>query len=150
MATSVRPSPTTIAIGQIPERGTFVKTPHDGAVEYLESAIPQEMVTTILFEEIGAIELINMSRHDIIDGIPVNYTLVGNLTELQTMFNSNNIVSGFETRDTYFNQFPIDIGNRMEEVYFNDDGDLVIELSEMGVDESVEVMVLADGIIYTV
>lgn len=108
------------------------------------------MITTLLFEDIGGVELINISRHDIIDGTSVNYSLVGNLTSLNTMFNSSNIISGFEAKDTYTNQYPIDIGQRIQKVIFDEEGNMVIDFIDMSPDEDVEVMILSDGILYSV
>ena len=130
-------------------RSPYVKMPHDSAVQYNEDALPQEMLVQLLFEDIGGSELINVSRHDTIDGDPVNYSLVGNLTTIRMMFNSNNILSGFDNKDTYLNQHSVDIGQRISSVSFNDQGDLVIDLEDMPNDESIEIMILADGMIYT-
>lgn len=130
-------------------RSPYVKMPHDSAVQYNEDALPQEMLVQLLFEDIGGSELINVSRHDTIDGEPINYSLVGNLTTIRMMFNSNNILSGFDNKDTYLNQHSVDIGQRISSVSFNNQGDLVIDLEEMPNDESIEIMILADGMIYT-
>ena len=147
---AVRAVPQSVMFGTVVQKDSYVKTPHEDAVLYSEKALPEEMLTRILFEEIGGVELISISRQDIINGVEVNYSLVGNLSNLQSMFNSNNIISGFESRDTHTNQYPIDIGQRIDTVEFNDQGDLIVDFNEIGSDESVEVMILASGTLYEV
>ena len=127
---------------------SYVKTAAPDVVDYNEQAIPTEMITSILFEEVGGIELINIVRHDTIGGISIDYSLVGNIPEIDLMFNSNNIISGFENRDTYLNQFPIDIWHRLNGVSISEDGDLVIDLHTIEAGEEVEVQILTDGKIY--
>ena len=129
---------------------SYVKTPDAGAVNYNEQNVPLEMITSILFEEVGGAELINIARHDTIDGIDVDYSLVGNISEINAMFNSNNIISGFEARDTYLNQFPIDVWQRLDSISMNEEGDLVVNLNSVESGEEIEVQILTDGIIYTV
>lgn len=146
----VNPVPIQIQFQSYQGGPSYVKPADNGIVDYNEAALPQEMITTLLFEDIGGVELINISRHDIIDGTSVNYSLVGNLTSLNTMFNSSNIISGFEAKDTYTNQYPIDIGQRIQKVIFDEEGNMVIDFIDMSPDEDVEVMILSDGILYSV
>lgn len=147
---ATRAVPQSVQLGTIVDKDSYVKTAHDNTVTYYEQNVPEEMLTSILFEDIGGIELINISRQDIVNGISVNYSLIGNLKEIESMFNSKNIISSFETTKTNTNQYPIDIGQRIEDVFFNDNGDLTVEFNEIGIDESVEVMILADGKLYNV
>ena len=42
----------------------YVKAPDAGIVNYNEQNIPPEMITSILFEEVGGAELINIDNVD--------------------------------------------------------------------------------------
>ena len=123
---------------------------HAGAVASTEQKYPQEFITDLLFDQVGGIELSILSRQDMVDGIDVIYSIIANLSDVHDEFNSNNIITGFENRDTYVNQYPIDINMRLRGVSFDDDGNLVVELNDLSPDEDLEVMVLSDGRIYTV
>ena len=126
-----------------------IKTADDNIVNYMDDPVNNAMLTDLLYEDLSGSELINISRHDIIDGTPVSYSLVSNLSDIQDMFNSRNIMSGFASKDTFFNQYTIDIMQRLNKIYFNDDGDLIIEFSNIESDENVELQIMVDGIIYT-
>ena len=128
----------------------YVKSAHNSAVQTNEESVPNEMITALLFEEVGGSELALLSRHDTIGGIDVDYSLIGNLSSVNSMFNSNNIITGFEQRDTYVNHHQTDISPDLETVYFNDQGDLVIEVNDVSDDEEIEAVLLVDGMIYTV
>lgn len=145
----VSPTPMSVYFNSAETYQESVRMPDPSIVKYNEDAVPQEMITALLFEDVGGIELATISRHDIIDGIDVSYSIVGNITDILDMFNSNNIISGFEDRDTYFNQYPIDIGILIQDVSINDDGDLVIEFSDLSQEDNVEVSFLADGTMYS-
>lgn len=146
----VMATPWMLPYGTTGSNTSTVKMPDTNIVNYQEAGLPQEMITDLLYEDIGGGELINISRHDIIDGTPVTYTVISNLSDINTMFNSTNIIPGFETRDTYLNQYSLDIGQRINEVGFDDDGSLVIDFGEIGLDENVEVHILVNGIIYVI
>ena len=146
----IRATPMTVPPANQSVFYNYVRTPNAGVVNYNEQSVPMEMITSILFEEIGGAELVNIMRHDTIGGVAIDYSLVGNISEINEMFNSNNIISGFEARGTYLNQFPIDIWQRLDTVEINDEGDLVIDLNSVESGEEVEVQILIDGIIYTV
>ena len=146
----IPPVPAILKFGVIVgQEQNYVKTATSNVVQSIPESVPTAMIEQLLFKEIGGVELINISRHDIIDGVPVNYSLIADLTDINYLFNSNNIISGFEDRYTYFNQKQIDIGDYITNVYFNEDGDIVIEFEDIEQDQNIEVMMLADGILYS-
>lgn len=148
MTVSVRSSPA-VVFSEQNAYVNYVKAAHSSKVQYSEETMPEEMITHLLFEEVGGSELILLSRHDTIDGIDIDYSLIGNLSAINTMFNSNNIITGFETRDTYFNQHQMEAGPELSSVFFNDNGDLEIEMGDLTEGQSIEVVFLTDGIMYT-
>ena len=126
-----------------------------------DSLVPIDLMTDLLFENIGGQEIITISRNDIINGQDVSYNLIGNLGKVQRQYNSKNIFSLPETSETYFKNFSIrfDIhvpengtGPNGERVYVEqngtdttDRGDLIIDVVNMEVNERVDVEVLRRG-----
>jgi hypothetical protein len=98
------------------------------------------------FEELGGQELINLSRHDLIDGINVVYNPIANLSRLRQRFNPNNIIESDYLSQNEEKNATIDIISRgMSEPYFNDLGQLVVELDIIRPEENIEVQVANSG-----
>lgn len=98
------------------------------------------------FEELGGTELINLSRYDLIDGIDVSYRPIANLSNLRRRFNPNNIIALDILSDNEFSKFSIDLLSRgMSEPYFDDSGNLVVELDIIRSEENIEVEVSLSG-----
>jgi hypothetical protein len=114
-----------------------------------------EIMSDLVFENIGGQELINISRNDIINGQDVVYSLIRNLKDIYIQYNTNNIISLENTSDTYFKNFPIKLelklpnsgtGPNGETVYIDPTtGDLVINVSSLEPDEQVDVEILDSG-----
>jgi hypothetical protein len=100
------------------------------------------------FEQLGGTELINISRHDLIDGINVVYNPIANLSRLRRRFNPNNIIALDILSENQFSQFSIDLLSRgIYEPYFNDDGNLVIEVDIIRPQENIEAEISESGTI---
>jgi len=126
-----------------------------------ESSVPVDIMTELIFEDIGGQEIITISRNDIINGQEVSYNLIGNLSKIQKQYNSKNIFSLPETSEKYFKNFAIrfDIhvpekgtGPNDERVYVesvgtdvSDAGDLIIDVINMEINERVDVEILRRG-----
>jgi len=94
------------------------------------------------FEELGGQELINLSRHDLIDGINVVYNPIANLSRLRQRFNPNNIIESDFLSQNEARNATIDIISRgMYEPVFDDQGRLVVEIDIMRPEENIEVQV---------
>lgn len=105
-----------------------------------------ELLTQLFFEEMGGVELISMSRSDMIDGIDVSYSPIANLSALRRRFNPNNIIASSSRESDYFKGFGIDIEARGAHVpYFDADGNLVIEIDIVGLTEIVELDIATSG-----
>lgn len=138
---------------------TSVKVPEKGIVQYNASDIPQEMVSDLLFTDVGGQELLLVSRWDTVDGQPVSYSLVTDLNQNARGFNSSGILTNSEGKQDYFRQFSIDVANRMSEINslnasapgisLNSAGDLVIDFDAINDNESVEVEIVNSGTVYT-
>lgn len=121
-----------------------------------EEAISPELLIELQYEDISGTELINISRSDIIDGQNVVYSPVKNLSSLRRRYNPNNIISVPSTATSSFSKYAIDLILRVGEdpntglpyePYFDDNGDLVIEIEDVREDEIIEVEVDSSGTI---
>jgi len=115
-----------------------------------DEALPIEIMTDLIFEDIGGQELIDISRNDIINGETISYQLIKNLSFIQQQYNPNNILSLQQTSDKYFNNFPIKLNLRADStvIYRNSQtGGIIIELNDIAEDEEVEVQIATNGII---
>lgn len=98
------------------------------------------------FEELGGTELISLSRHDIIDGINISYNPIANLSKLRKRFNPNNIIAIDALSKNEFSKYSIDLLSRgINEPYFNDNGDLVIEVDIIRPEENIEAEISLGG-----
>ena len=98
------------------------------------------------FEELGGTELINLSRYDLIDGIDVSYRPIANLSRLRRRFNPNNIIALDILSDNEFSKFNINLLSRgMNEPYFDDSGNLVVEIDIIRPQENIEVEISLSG-----
>jgi hypothetical protein len=120
--------------------------------------VPIEIMTDLIFENIGGQELINIARNDTINGQTVIYQPIKNLTAIQQQYNPNNIVSLQSTSDKYFQNFSIKFDDKVpdeptgpngEHVYIDPQtGELVVEAVNLEPDEQIEVEITISGTIY--
>ena len=138
---SARPIP-------IPVSTNFsVKQPEASLVKYNSDTLPEQLITDLLFEDIGGTELISLSRHDTINGQDIVYSLIRNLSILNKDFNPNNIISG-QRSSSEIDQYSLDIASKLQSVTLNSSGDLIIEFSSIGNDEYVDIQLSTNGTIY--
>jgi hypothetical protein len=117
--------------------------------------LPAEIMTDLIFENIGGQELINISRNDIINGQDVSYSPIKNLKDIYIQYNPNNIIRLESTSDTYFKNFSIKLESKIpaygtgpngEVVYIDPTtGDLIINISSLEPDEQVDIEILDSG-----
>lgn len=113
-----------------------------------DEPISPEFLLELQYEDLSGSELINISRSDIIDGQNVVYSPIKNLSGLRRRYNPNNIISSTSTANSTFSKFAIDLISRgIYEPYFNDNGDLVIEIDISKEDEVIEVEIDSSGTI---
>jgi hypothetical protein len=126
-----------------------VKQPAPSLVTYNAETLPQELIVDLLFEDVGGTELINVSRHDTINGQNVVYSLVSNLSILNRSFNPNNILAG-QMSYSQFSEYSLDIASKLVGISLDAGGNLVIEFSSIGNDEYAEIELSSDGTIYRI
>jgi hypothetical protein len=135
-----------------------VKTAPIDTILFNEEAVPIQIMSDLIFENIGGQELINIARNDTVNGQNIIYQPIKNLTSIQQEYNPNNIVALQATSDKYFQNFSIKFENKVpqvgsgpngEHVYIDStNGSLVIELVNLDSDEQVEMEITTSGTIY--
>jgi hypothetical protein len=69
-----------------------------------------EIMTDLIFEDIGGYELATISRHDLVNGQKVIYSPIKNLTDLYLQYNPNNVLR-LQASDSYLKALPLSIFN---------------------------------------
>jgi hypothetical protein len=110
------PSPTPALPQYKPDRTNLyssVKMAPKDTIIFDESNVNIAQIEDLLFEDIGAVELANISRHDLIDGQSVSYSAIKNLSSLKRRFDPNNIIASSLSLQSFFSQFSIDLNSRI-------------------------------------
>lgn len=150
-------TPTVAATVSIPITPPVKTAPID-TILFNDETVPIEVMTDLIFENIGGHELINIARNDTVNGQKIIYQPIKNLNILQQQYSSVNLVGIEGTSDTYFKNFSIKMENKIpnigngpngENVYIDPTtGDLVIEAVNLQNDEQIEIQILVNGTIY--
>ena len=151
MASAIPLTPDTTASSA--DTGVLAATTNLIITSYDET--PLEVMTDLIFEDIGGQEIINISRTDIVNGQDIIYQPIKNLASINYQYNPQNILALQDTSENYFKKFPINaaikvptIGTGLNgsTVYIDEaTGNLVIELVNIEDDEQVEVQILRNG-----
>lgn len=149
-------APSTPAPPPVPPLPTFsrmtapdknIKPAPSDIIQFDDGAVDIALIQDLLYEDIGAVELANISRTDLIDGQDVLYSPIRNLSSVRREFNPNNIIATSYSTD-YFSRFGIDLDSRgVYEPYFDEDGNLIIEIETVNDGEEIQVQILSSGTI---
>jgi hypothetical protein len=133
-----------------------VKQADPDIVLFDEEPLSPELLLELQYEDLAGTELINISRSDIIDGQNVLYSPIKNLASLRRKYNPNNIIALPAVSSSLFSKYAIDLVLRIGEdpatglpyePYFDENGNLVIEIEDVREDEIVEIEVDSNGTI---
>jgi hypothetical protein len=157
--TATPPSPSVTNLN-LPPTTLAIKTATPDIVLFDEEAIDIDEAFDLIFENVGALELISISRSDIINGQKISYQPIKNLSSIQQRYNPNNIISLQQTADKYFAGFSIKLedkipnegnGENGKNIYIDEaSGDLIIELVNLNDDEQIETQITLSGTIYEI
>jgi hypothetical protein len=135
-----------------------VKTAPIDTILFDDAAVPIEIMSDLIFENIGGQELISIVRSDIVNGQKISYQPIKNLSSIQQQYNPNNILGLQQTANRLFAGFSIkledkipEVGNGLngENIYFDEStGDLIIEFINLNNDEQIETQITVNGTIY--
>lgn len=150
-----------------PDTGDFsfppppVMVPERDVVNLATEQLDAKTIENLLFENIGANELIKFVRHDTVEGNNPSYNIISNLSDIRRKFNPDELIS-VQTSDSNFISNSINLNNKIpsdeyleslgltDYVYIDDSGNLVIEVVNMRDKEVVEVQIDSNGTIYEV
>jgi hypothetical protein len=125
-----------------------IKQADPDVILFNEDAVSPERLIELQYEDVSGIELINISRSDIVDGVDVAYSPVKNLSSLRRKYNPNNIIALPANSSSYFSKFGINLVLRgIYEPDFDDQGNLVIEIANVFEDEIIEAEIDTNGTI---
>lgn len=135
------------------------KVPGRDVIQFNENEVSIEGITNLLFEDIGAIELINMVRRDTVDGQNPYYSIISNLSSIKREFDPTQIISRQKPNQSFFDIFAINLDEKIPDslyleqnnidnfFYIDDNGDFIIELDNLNEDEIIELEISQSGTI---
>lgn len=149
-----QPSTTTYK-SAIATNAEFVKVATPDLILFNNEQVPVELMTDLIFENIGSQEMINIARNDMLNGADVLYQPIKNVTDLRYQYHPQNILNLQDNTNTYFKNFLIKFEDKIPNkgngpdgspVYIDPTtGNLVIDLINLNPDEQVEVQILNAG-----
>lgn len=132
---------------------TKVATPD--LILFNNEQVPIELMTDLIFENIGSQEIINIARNDMLNGTDVLYQPIKNITSLRYQYNPQNILGLQDNTNTYFKNFSIKFEDKVPNegngpygspVYIDPlTGNLIIDVVNLNNDEQIEVQILNSG-----
>jgi hypothetical protein len=124
-------------------------------IDVLNDPLSYEVMTELIFQDIGGQELINISRADAINGQNIMYSIVKNLKNLMLDYNSNNIIKLGGTSDVLFKNFSIRLEDRLPKygkgtsgsiVYIEEGtGNIAVNVVNIDDEEQVEIEIINQG-----
>lgn len=112
-----------------------------------DEVVAAQIMTDLIFQDIGGQEIINIARNDMINGQNVIYQPIKNITSLFSQYNPQNIVTIHGTDKDYFKNFAINLSDKLLEwpyMLIEGNGDLVILVDNMLPSESIEVQTISN------
>lgn len=80
-----------------------------------DSTLPVDLMTDLIFEQVGGQEIINVSRNDLLNGQRKGYTLISNTDRINKEYNSKNLIRISGTIQEKFDNFAIKLGPKVPE-----------------------------------
>lgn len=154
----VTPLPTVVP----PPTPAPVKMPSRDVVSLVDPGIDSATIQNLLFENIGATELVKFTRHDTVDGINPYYDIISNLSDIKRRYDPASLISLQKPESSFFDIYTIKLDQKIPDqsylnqnnlsdyIYIDTNGDLVIELTNLASDEIIEVEIDTSGTIYEV
>lgn len=135
-----------------------VRTAPIDTILFDDSSVPIEIMTDLIFEDIGGQEIISIVRNDTVNGQNIIYQPIKNLSLINQQYNPNNILALQGTSNKYFENFIIKLSDKIpsegngpngQNIYINEDtADIVLDLINLDQDEQAEFHFRIDGTIY--
>jgi hypothetical protein len=134
--------------------GDPVKIPtRDVVVNLDDPGIDVAQIQSLLFENLSSLELTKFTKHDTVEGINPFYNVISNLSSINREFDPISLLSATKSSNSLFDVYGIDLINRLPEdgnYAYIENGNIVINLNNMGPNESLEIEIDSSGTIYRV
>jgi hypothetical protein len=134
--------------------GDPVKIPtRDVVVNLDDPGIDVAQIQNLLFENLSSLELTKFTKHDTVEGINPFYNVISNLSSINREFDPISLLSATKSSNSLFDVYGIDLINRLPEdgnYAYIENGNIVINLNNMGPNESLEIEIDSSGTIYRV
>jgi len=159
----------------------IVKTPTRNITD-ISSLVPQydaQQIAELLFENLSAVELSIIERHDTIEGIDQKYSIVSNLSDIRKRYDITKQLTTMDKFNTLSSIFPVKIQDKIPQedyiileglnstyqyldendvlvtrekgyYYIDTNGDLVLELINLEQSQQVEILIDKTGTMYKV
>jgi hypothetical protein len=122
-------------------------------MEILSILMSDAQIQNLLFENLSSLELTKFTKHDTVEGINPFYNVISNLSSINREFDPISLLSATKSSNSLFDVYGIDLINRLPEdgdYAYIENGNIVINLNNMGPNESVEIEIDSSGTIYRV
>lgn len=138
-----------------------VMVPERDVVNLATEQVDAKTIENLLFENIGANELVKFVRHDTVEGNNPSYNIISNLSDIRRKFNPDELIS-VQQPDSPLVSNSINLNNKIpsdeylealgltDYVYIDGNGNLVIEVINMRDKEILEIQIDSNGTIYEV
>jgi hypothetical protein len=120
--------------------------------------VPIDLILKLTLEKIGGLELINLVRHDTVNGQNIVYRPLKNVSQLAIDYNPQNMIKLPDSADSYFKNFAIKLENHIQQetnelpalVTYIDPitENVIIETTSMRADYEVEVQMVSSGKVF--
>jgi hypothetical protein len=136
-----------------------VKIPDRDVLNFTRNEISATGIATLLFENVGAVEASILTRRDTVEGQNPYYTLISNLATIKTQYDATQLISRQKPNQSLFDVYSIDLSSKIPGdkylrernlenfFYIANNGDLIIELDNVGPEENVQLQIAGGGTI---
>lgn len=131
-------------------------TPEDVLID--ENDMPVELILKLTLEKIGGLELINLVRHDTVNGQNIIYRPIKNVSQLAIDYNPQNMVKMPGSGEEYFKNFAIKLENHIEQTTNEDPPvvayidpitkNVIIDVINTKADYEIEVQMVSSGKVF--
>jgi hypothetical protein len=119
-------------------------------IQLNEEAMPIEAITDLLFEDIGGTEILNIARHDLINGIDIKYQQISNLVKIENIFGGSNLIGVQNPIEQTFGRFALkryqyvpattdDPSGLDNHIYVDESGNVNLELHNLEDNMQIEI-----------
>jgi hypothetical protein len=122
-----------------------------------ESSLPVDLILKQTLEKIGGLELISLVRHDTVNGQNIAYQPVRNLSQIELLYNPQNMVKIPDSSELYFKNFAIKLENHIiqdtnsrpaKTVDIDSQGRIVIDVLNLKPDYEIEIQTVSLGKVF--